>query len=1002
MDTVSSKYIVNYPELVDDYQYFIWSCGRESYPPTNGTGTINSDEKVIVNSILNNGKNLFLNGAEIAYDLDYKGRDPDFYNYTILSKYDYDDGLSNILNGITNTIFSDLSNIEIYTDDSGSAQGDAPYQTNWPDSISNFDTNSQTIINYSSGRPGGVYAENKFGGTKLSRLINLGFPFECVNNQTDRDSIFTDILKEFTKPHDLWGQSYSAEGVELYWEKQDDPNFTGYYIYYSQDGNTYSKYSTLFTENKGIVKGLNTGSTYFFKCVSSTYNIESNASNVVTRIPSSIMIDRAFASSIDEIVVEFNDCVLKNDALNTSNYSISPSVNIHSADMFSNYRGVILYTDNLSFGTTYTLTINSSLHDTDGHTISIFGNSATFRTNDNSDISISIDGVINLQNSKTNASRYMLYPRFFEDNLDNKLVYLSDNSGNKGLYTIQISTDAMPTLIFENSNICEFSNVSTGGPGGGNPDYIYFSIANANNYSQIYRIKEDGTALEHISTAATGYYSNWYDPDYSDKDQPVDINGNGDDRVVCSVDGELVVFDPDDCANSLIRLTTLRNGASDTTSDRCLEPIWWEADGSYTGNDTKELKIIFVREERHSKKSNIYVLNDVDSLIKANMPWGSKVTITSWNDTHLTQITNNDYPDYNPQISIDGAIISYCEDVNNIFSNEDFNSGLVNQSLNGTNFNIYMKKWDDPEIIGDEGNALYTAQNVGDNIYSEAFLGVDPINSNLYSYVLRNTDGSCELKVLPITNKDVSDTTTKILRDFNYTEVYVNYDDLSGNAELTSTPLLSNMVEGDSRLISIGDVREFFGNGSSIDFNNPVKMVIHYNDVDNNEYVDGTGSPGIPETELKVYYYNTENSQWEEIGGVVDTVKNTLTIFVNHFSKYGIFTKAANDFKKDDIRVFPNPCKILTGENKNGVCFDKLPAVKDMKIYSISGELVATIGKGIELNPSNNIYPATDNINYIYWRGKNQNNKAVASGIYIYVIKLQNGEKKIGKVAIIK
>ena len=77
-------------------------------------------------------------------------------------------------------------------------------------------------------------------------------------------------------------------------------------------------------------------------------------------------------------------------------------------------------------------------------------------------------------------------------------------------------------------------------------------------------------------------------------------------------------------------------------------------------------------------------------------------------------------------------------------------------------------------------------------------------------------------------------------------------------------------------------------------------------------------------------------------------------------------------------------------ENGNKVMsFKKLPAGSVLRIYSLSGKLVASLneldfgGKG-----------------EIRWDGRNNGSKMVSQGIYMYTLKDSNGNKKTGKIAV--
>lgn len=103
---------------------------------------------------------------------------------------------------------------------------------------------------------------------------------------------------------------------------------------------------------------------------------------------------------------------------------------------------------------------------------------------------------------------------------------------------------------------------------------------------------------------------------------------------------------------------------------------------------------------------------------------------------------------------------------------------------------------------------------------------------------------------------------------------------------------------------------------------------------------------------------------------------------------------SAKEIPADDLQnahVFPNPYK----PDSNGpfdahfITFTGLTPQADIKIYDISGELVASI----QHNSGNKEYQ---------WDVLNDYGKKLASGVYIFYITNSNGQKKTGKFSIIR
>ena len=92
-----------------------------------------------------------------------------------------------------------------------------------------------------------------------------------------------------------------------------------------------------------------------------------------------------------------------------------------------------------------------------------------------------------------------------------------------------------------------------------------------------------------------------------------------------------------------------------------------------------------------------------------------------------------------------------------------------------------------------------------------------------------------------------------------------------------------------------------------------------------------------------------------------------------------------------DVYVYPNPYK----PNSPGrfqadrITFKKLTGEATIRVYTITGELAATLNK-------------TDSFDDYEWDATNDAGQKLASGVYIYLITNPAGEKAKGKFAIIK
>ena len=115
----------------------------------------------------------------------------------------------------------------------------------------------------------------------------------------------------------------------------------------------------------------------------------------------------------------------------------------------------------------------------------------------------------------------------------------------------------------------------------------------------------------------------------------------------------------------------------------------------------------------------------------------------------------------------------------------------------------------------------------------------------------------------------------------------------------------------------------------------------------------------------------------------------------------------------DAIRVVPNPYIVTEAWDiyirMGKVMFTHLPAICDIRIYTVAGDLVKTIEhRGIREagNPTPGSFTAADytlaGLGYEEWDLTTNNQLAVAFGLYVYVVETPNGMKKVGKLAIVR
>jgi hypothetical protein len=170
------------------YTAVFWILGDES----TRYNTFTRQEQEIVAAYLQQGGKLFVTGSEIAWDLWEKGTEDnrDFFTEFLKATYQGDNSYSYSAQGEAGSPFAGLS---LHFDDG--SQG--IYRVGYPDVISP-EAGSSMAFHYANGLGSGVYYEGVFpGGSVPGKLFYLGFPFETVYSETERNDLMERILEFF-------------------------------------------------------------------------------------------------------------------------------------------------------------------------------------------------------------------------------------------------------------------------------------------------------------------------------------------------------------------------------------------------------------------------------------------------------------------------------------------------------------------------------------------------------------------------------------------------------------------------------------------------------------------------------------------------------------------------------------------------------------------------------------------------------------------------------------
>ncbi|MDK2970590.1 MAG: hypothetical protein PWP23_345 [Candidatus Sumerlaeota bacterium] len=188
-DSCTNDAVIAGTVSLTDYDAVVWILGEES----TADETFGTAEQSLVSSYLSGGGNLFVSGAEIAWDLDNLGQagDRTFFNGTLKTAYVGDDANTYAVAGVGGSIFDGIA---LTFDDGTHGNYDADY----PDRLA-AQGGASVVMTYSGGTGDGAAVAWDNAGASGGRVIVLGFPFETIVDPADRRAVMTAAL-EFLAP----------------------------------------------------------------------------------------------------------------------------------------------------------------------------------------------------------------------------------------------------------------------------------------------------------------------------------------------------------------------------------------------------------------------------------------------------------------------------------------------------------------------------------------------------------------------------------------------------------------------------------------------------------------------------------------------------------------------------------------------------------------------------------------------------------------------------------
>ena len=181
---------------LSNYDMILWFLGEQSTEDE----TFKHAEQTKITEYIENGGALFVSGAEIGWDLDYKGdaADKAFFNETLNTKYVSDESKLYTFYGTDD-----------FTDVSGAFDdGTYIYQAEYADVLSPYTRSGRTVLFYDDAMTlgAGILTKND-----EKKVFVMGFPFETILDKDNKINLVQYVLDEF----------------EITPETDDDPSDSG-------------------------------------------------------------------------------------------------------------------------------------------------------------------------------------------------------------------------------------------------------------------------------------------------------------------------------------------------------------------------------------------------------------------------------------------------------------------------------------------------------------------------------------------------------------------------------------------------------------------------------------------------------------------------------------------------------------------------------------------------------------------------------------------------------
>ncbi len=205
-DSCAHAAVISGAVSLTNYHAAYWILGEES----TANETFSSTEQTLVAAFLNQGRCLFVSGAELAWDLGNLGSTADrlFLTNILRVAYGRDGAGTNRVTGVAGSIFDGLGPMDF------DANGSMHYSVEWPD-VFVPQHGAVSALKYGPSAAGPDVAAIQYSNNY--RLVVMGFPFETLLNAQQQRDLMARVLDFFG---DAPGYDGDADGMADDWERE--------------------------------------------------------------------------------------------------------------------------------------------------------------------------------------------------------------------------------------------------------------------------------------------------------------------------------------------------------------------------------------------------------------------------------------------------------------------------------------------------------------------------------------------------------------------------------------------------------------------------------------------------------------------------------------------------------------------------------------------------------------------------------------------------------------